>query len=49
MSQADGYITITQAAEALGVKPYEVVRLIDAGQIKTVTLVEAASLPEEKA
>lgn len=49
MSQADGYMTINQAAEVLGVRPYEVIRLIDLGQLRTVTLVEAASLPEEKA
>lgn len=42
-----GYITINEAAEALGVKPFEIVRLIDAGQVRTVTLVEAASLPRE--
>lgn len=49
MSQADGFITINQAAEVLGVKPFEVIRLIDAGEVKTVTLVDASSLPKEKA
>lgn len=49
MDLAAGYMTINEVAAALGMKPFEVVRLIDAGKVKTITLVEAASLPEEKA
>ena len=45
--ERSGYITIAEAAEVIGVKPFEIVRLIDAGQVRTVTLVEAASLPKE--
>lgn len=41
-----GFLTIQQAADALAVKPFEVVRLIDAGEVRTITLIEAASLPE---
>lgn len=37
-------ITINEAAEQLGSKPFDVIRLIDAGEIATVTLVDADSL-----
>jgi hypothetical protein len=37
-------ISISEAAERLGVKPWEVVRLIEAGQLKRVVLVVADSL-----
>lgn len=47
MDEAAGYMTINEAAAALGMKPFEVVRLIDAGKVRTVVLVEAASLPKE--
>lgn len=49
MDEKLGFITIAEAATTLGVKPFEVVRLIEAGQVRTVTLVEAASLPKETA
>lgn len=42
------YVSINEAAAALGVKPWEVVRLIEAGQIQTVELVDAASLAQVK-
>ena len=40
-------ITINEAAERLGAKPFDVIRLIDAGEVATVTLVDADSLTEE--
>lgn len=40
-----GYVSINEAAARLGVKPWDIVRLIEADQINTVTLVEVASLP----
>lgn len=39
-----GLLTIAQAADNLGVKPWDVVRLIEAGDLPTVTLVPAAHL-----
>jgi hypothetical protein len=41
-----GYISINDAAAALGKKPYEIIRLIEANTIRAVTLVEAASLAQ---
>lgn len=41
-------ITIDEAAERLGSKPFDVIRLIDAGQVATVTLVDSASLPDAR-
>lgn len=39
-----GYLSINEAADELGVKPWEVVRLTESGQVDSVTLVKAASL-----
>lgn len=39
-------ITINEAAQRLGRKPFDVVRLIDAGLIRQVVLVDASSLDE---
>ena len=39
-------ITIAEAADRLGVKPGDVWSLITSGQIRTVQLVDATSLPE---
>ena len=40
-----GLLTISQAADRLGVKPWDVMRLIEAGDMPAVTLVPAAALP----
>ena len=40
-----GYLTIADAADKLAVKPWEVVRLIEAGRVPTVTLIPADALP----
>lgn len=39
-------ITINEAAERLARKPFDVIRLIDAGLIRHVVLVDASSLNE---
>jgi hypothetical protein len=39
-------ITISEAADRLGTKPYDVVRLIEAGHVAHVVLVDADSLTE---
>lgn len=39
-------ISISEAAERLGTKPWEVVRLIEAGLLRQVVLVETDSLTE---
>lgn len=39
-----GRITIAQAADQLGVKPWEVVRLIESGRLDSLVYVSAASL-----
>lgn len=44
MSGAPHYVSINEAADDLGVKPWDVVRLIEAGQVASVQLVEVASL-----
>lgn len=44
MSQAGGWITAAEAAEVLGRKPWDVVRLADAGAIESVLLIRADSL-----
>ena len=38
------YLSVTEAAEKLGVKPWEVIRLTEAGRIDSVVLVNAESL-----
>lgn len=43
-SPAGDYLTIADAADKLGVKPWEVVRLIENDQLTSVTVVPAASL-----
>lgn len=53
MTKADaapptGFLTIAQAADQLGVKPWAVVRLIEAGSIESVTLVPASALPSTR-
>lgn len=40
------HITIADAASRLGRKPFEVVRLIDAGLLRQVVLVDEASVDE---
>jgi hypothetical protein len=40
------YLSVNDAAAQLGVKPQEVVRLIEHGEVQAVTLVDAASLDE---
>lgn len=44
-----GHISINEAASRLGVKPWEVVRRIDAGELRHVVLVDETSLTEEQA
>lgn len=44
MSGAPQYVSINEAASVLGVKPWEVVRLIESGHVASVSLVDAASL-----
>ena len=45
MPQPTGdYLTIADAADNLGVKPWDVVRLIEAGRLATVTLIPAQAL-----
>lgn len=39
-----GYMTVAEAAGQLGVKPWDVMRLIQVGEIQSVVLVEVASL-----
>lgn len=39
-------ISISEAADRLGTKPWSVVRLIDAGLVRQVVLVDADSLPD---
>jgi len=43
-----GYVSINEAADHLGVKPWEVRRLIEAEQLRTVVLVEKSSLDRYK-
>lgn len=43
-----GYVSINDAAAELGVKPWDVVRLLEAYEVKSVTLVELASLRSYK-
>lgn len=38
------HLTIAEAADVLGVEPWEVVRLAEAGDVETVQLVDAGSL-----
>lgn len=39
-----GYVSITDAAQTLGVKPWDVVRLIDAQRVESIQLVSVESL-----
>lgn len=43
-SPPSGYLTIADAADTLGVKPWDVVRLIAADQLRAVQLVDSESL-----
>jgi len=43
-----GHITVSEAAKRLGVKPYEVVRLVQSGDLAGLVLVEIASLEAMK-
>lgn len=38
------YITVAEAADRLGVKPGDVLRLVNAGQLKSRILVDTASI-----
>lgn len=40
------YLTIAEAADTLGVKPWEVVRLIESDRLTSVTVIPAASLAD---
>lgn len=41
-------ISISEAADSLGVKPAEVSRLVDQGHLRAVVLVDASSVAEAK-
>lgn len=41
-------ITISEAADRLGVKPFAVQALIDTGQLRHVVLVDATSVAEQQ-
>lgn len=45
-----GHLTVSEAAERLGVKPWDVMRMVQTGDLKSLVLIEAASLEalEEK-
>lgn len=47
-SSQTGFVSINEAAAFLGVKPWEVRRLIEADQLDTRTLVSVASLRQHK-
>lgn len=40
-----GFITVNDAANRLGVKPWDVRRMVDDGEVRSLLLVELASLP----
>lgn len=39
-----GFVSIADAAALIGVKPWDVVRLIESGRVKSIQLVEVSSL-----
>lgn len=39
-----GYLSVNEAAAQIGVKPQEIVRLVERGEVSGVLLVDAASL-----
>jgi excisionase family DNA binding protein len=41
-------VTVTEAAKRLGLTPWDVMRLIEAGEIESVVCVDAASLDAMK-
>lgn len=43
---AGDYLTIAQTADTLGVKPWEVVRLIEAGELTSATVIPATALAD---
>lgn len=43
-----GFITVQQAADALGVAPYDVMRLIRTGDIQALVLVQTDALEAAK-
>lgn len=43
-----GFLTIADAADQLGAKPWDVVRLIESGQLATVTLIPVTALPNTR-
>lgn len=45
---AAGFITVADAASQLGVTPWEVMRLIKAGELQSLVLIETASLEAMK-
>ena len=42
------YITVTDAADRLGVKPWDVMRLVETGVVQSLVLIDAASLEAVK-
>lgn len=44
MSTSPQYVSISEAATRLGVKPWDVVRLIETGRLETTQLVAVTSL-----
>jgi excisionase family DNA binding protein len=45
-----GYLTVAEAAERLGVKPWDVMRMVQTGDLQSLVLIESASVeaPKEK-
>lgn len=39
-------ISISEAADRLGTKPWEVIRLVESGRVRQVVLIDATSLAE---
>jgi hypothetical protein len=44
MAPSSEYVSIREAAQILGANPWDVINLIEAGELTTVELVEAESL-----
>lgn len=42
------YITVTAAADRLGVKPWDVMRLVETGVVQALVLIDVASLEAVK-
>lgn len=45
---APGFVTVAEAADELGIKPWDVIRLIQTGDLESLVLVQTASLRAAK-